>query len=141
MNGRTIGKLAAEAGVNVETVRFYQRKGLLGRPRPPQIGWRQYSERDVTVIRYIKQAQQLGFSLAEVKSLASKLDEGKVFCEAFRQALTDKVREIDEEVRRLNSVKESLELALGQCRVRTEEGDCPIANNCGPSTAQVPFKV
>ncbi|HKV39472.1 MAG TPA: MerR family transcriptional regulator [Blastocatellia bacterium] len=133
MNGRTISRLAAEAGVNVETIRFYQKKGLVRLPAAPKSGWRQYSVGDVWAVRYIRQARELGFSLTEVKHLVKRLGEGKAFCNAFREALDQKIRQVNEEILRLTGLKESLDLALHQCEARTEAGDCPIANNCGNS--------
>lgn len=72
----TIGALAKKAGVNVETIRFYQRRGLLIQPAKPFMGVRHYTERDVQRVRFIKQGQKLGFTLAEVSELLS-LEDGQ----------------------------------------------------------------
>ena len=72
----TIGVLAKRAGVNVETIRFYQRRGLLTEPDRPLKGVRRYAERDVQRVRFIKQGQKLGFSLDELTELLS-LEDGQ----------------------------------------------------------------
>ncbi len=80
---RTIGKLAKEAGVGVETVRFYERKGLIDQPVTGE-GYRDYGDETLAAVRYIKIAQKMGFSLADVAKLRGKLREGPGFCEAVR---------------------------------------------------------
>ena len=67
----TIGQLAAEAGVNVETVRYYQRRKLMPEPARPQGGTRRYNETDAERLRFIKRAQVMGFALVDVESLLS----------------------------------------------------------------------
>jgi len=77
---RTIGRLAEEAGVNVETIRFYERSGLLRQPKAPVSGWRVYDGSAVWIIHYIKLGRQLGFTLAELKALLANVGTGKRFC-------------------------------------------------------------
>ena len=87
----TIGVLAEAAGVNVETIRFYQRKGLMQEPDRPLGGIRRYGEADMARVRFIKSAQRLGFSLDEIADLL-KLEDGSQCNEAREQAerkLTD----------------------------------------------------
>ncbi|MGH1348782.1 MAG: MerR family transcriptional regulator [Nannocystales bacterium] len=67
--GRTIGRLAVEAGVNVETIRFYERRGLIRQPESPTSGWRRYGEEVLRRIRFITRAQQLGSSLDDVEEM------------------------------------------------------------------------
>mgnify|MGYP000673699022 CR=1 FL=1 len=69
----TIGKLAKEAGVGVETVRFYERKGLIQKPQKRESGFRTYSQEEVSRIRFIRRAQELGFTLREVKELVKEV--------------------------------------------------------------------
>ena len=74
MRGLTIGRVARQAGVGVETVRFYERRGLIDEPPRRQSGYRQFPEETVRRIRFIKRAQELGFSLREIKELLALLD-------------------------------------------------------------------
>lgn len=115
MTGLTIGKLARKAGVGVETIRFYERKRLLARPRRPERGFRIYPDDAVQRIRFIRQAQDLGFTLREIHDLLSLrpdpyVDCGKVFERASRK-LQDVVSKID----RLQTIRRALETVLAAC--------------------------
>jgi MerR family mercuric resistance operon transcriptional regulator len=83
---RTIGRLAKEAGVHVETIRFYERRGLLRQPKSPASGWRVYDLSAVWILHYIKLGRQLGFTLSELKTLLANVDSGKMFCKSVQQA-------------------------------------------------------
>jgi MerR family copper efflux transcriptional regulator len=126
MNKRTIGRLAEEAGVSVETIRFYERSGLLRRPPASGSGWRVYGDDAVWAVRYTRLAQKLGFSLAEIKRLGSELKQSGNFCGNFREALEKKLEETVEEVERLTSIKVELERTLASCRAKSGRGECPI---------------
>ena len=87
---RTIGKAAAEVVISVETIRFYERTGLIARPRTID-GPRHYDELLVARLRYIKIAQQLGLTLKEIAALIPAIDEGKKFCSSLRVTVENKV--------------------------------------------------
>jgi len=127
---RTIGRLAKEAGVNVETIRFYERRGLLRKPRQPPSGWRVYDESAVWVIHYIRLARQLGFTLKEVRRVMGNLGRGRSFCLSVQQAYQDKIRMIGEKITQLKAARRELNKALVACRKRSLTGDCPIAQRC-----------
>lgn len=103
----TIGKLAQMAGVGVETVRFYQRKELL---REPDTGGsvRTYNEEDAQRIIFIKKAQELGFSLAEVKELLELNTKPRVTCGTVKKKTLDKIEEIDQKIADLQKMRTSL---------------------------------
>lgn len=127
MNRFTIGRLASEAGVTVETVRYYERRGLLARPpRPGGTGYREYSARDLAIIQHIKAGKTLGFQLREMRSLIPLLGQGPQFCDAFRDSLRRKLTAVREEQQRLRRVEKDLEEALGACMQRRRTADCPI---------------
>jgi MerR family mercuric resistance operon transcriptional regulator len=126
MKRRTIGVLAKEAGVGVETIRFYERVGLLRRPPQPEGGWREYGEESVAAVKYIRLAQRLGFSLGEVKQLGRTLLGGGNFCRDFRSAVQDKLHVTESEIQRLTAVKEELERTLFSCLAKSDEGQCPV---------------
>jgi DNA-binding transcriptional MerR regulator len=130
--GRTIGRLAEEAGVGVETVRFYQRRGLLPLPAAPRQGFRRYGDDVLWRLRYIKQARELGFSLAEIAALQADLPGGPSFCAAFRQAVEAKIAALDAEAERLARQRAALSEVLAQCRVSSAAGRCPIVANSIP---------
>jgi len=110
----TIGKLAQMAGVGVETVRFYQRKELLREPHAAG-SIRTYNEEDAQRIIFIKKAQELGFSLAEVKELLELNTKPRVTCGTVKKKTVDKIIEIDEKIKDLQKIKKSLEKLACAC--------------------------
>lgn len=127
MSRRTIGTLAREAGVNVETIRFYERRGLLKRPATPKEGWREYGETDLWAVCYIRQAQKLGFTLQEIKKLRLSFEDRGAFCRGLHDALGLKLRQTDEEIRRLTAIKEEIERTLFGCLAHVDRGACGVA--------------
>jgi DNA-binding transcriptional MerR regulator len=126
MKARTIGELAREAEVNVETIRFYEREGLLKRPPRPPNGWRVYGEEAVWTVKYIRLAQKMGFSLGNVRELGRRLFDGGNFCRDFRGTLEKKLGETDREIARLTAVKSEIERTLASCQAKSGLGECPI---------------
>jgi MerR family mercuric resistance operon transcriptional regulator len=122
MNNLTIGTLAIAAGVGVETVRFYQRKGLVAEPARAG-GIRRYDARDVDRIRFIKQAQAAGFTLAEIGELIA-LDAGEDRARA-RQLAVKRLAELDRRIDELNSARSSLARLAKECS-EGSAGPCPI---------------
>ena len=120
----TIGRLARQAGVNVETVRYYQRRGLLEEPRRPAGGIRRYGEAHARRLRFIKQAQGLGFSLEEVKDLLA-LEDGRHCREAERLGSL-KLAAVRERLARLRHVERALASLVGQCHCNRGTVSCPL---------------
>ncbi len=114
MEKLTIGKLAEMAGVGVETVRFYQRKELLREPKI-QSGFRTYNEEDAQRILFIKRAQDLGFTLNEVKELLELNTKPRMTCGTVKIKTTAKIKEIEEKIADLNRMKASLEKLACAC--------------------------
>lgn len=110
----TIGKLAEMAGVGIETVRFYQRKDLLRVPKASS-GFRTYCEEDAQRIVFIKRAQDLGFTLIEVKELLELNTKPRATCGTVKIKTTAKIKEIDEKIADLNRMKASLEKLACAC--------------------------
>jgi len=127
MSRRTIGKLAKEANVNVETIRFYERRGLLKRPAQPDNGWREYGDTALWAVCYIRQAQKLGFSLKEIKKLRMNFEDRGTFCRSLHEALAAKLRETDEEIVRLTQMKEDIQKTLMGCLSYSVQGECAVA--------------
>lgn len=114
MEKLTIGKLAELAGVGVETVRFYQRKELLREPKLTT-GFRTYSEEDAQRIVFIKKAQELGFTLIEVKELLELNTKPRMTCGTVKTKTTAKIKEIEEKISDLQRMKSSLEKLANAC--------------------------
>jgi MerR family transcriptional regulator, mercuric resistance operon regulatory protein len=120
----TIGALAKKAGVNIETIRFYQRRGLLVEPEKPLGGIRHYTESYVRRVRFIKQGQKLGFSLDEIVELLS-LEDGQHCCEAQEIALK-KLILIRERIESLRTMETALSELVESCAGNTGSVTCPI---------------
>ena len=120
----TIGTLARQGGVNVETIRYYQRRGLLREPTKPRSGFRQYTSDTVKRVRFIKRAQALGFTLEEVTGLLA-LDERKA-CSETRGIAAHKLELIEEKIADLSKIKKALSRLVRACDVSSVGAPCPI---------------
>ncbi|WP_281806778.1 MerR family transcriptional regulator [Methylocystis echinoides] len=120
----TIGRLAETAGVGVETIRYYQRRGLLDEPRKPFRGHRHYPADMAKRIRFIKRAQALGFTLEEIASLLRL--EGADCCSDTRELAAHKVALIEGKSLDLAAMRDALAALVGQCETGQTEGFCPI---------------
>lgn len=123
----TIGELAKSAGVNVETIRFYQRRGLLTEPKRPMGGIRHYEEADSARIRFIKSAQKLGFNLDEIIILLT-LDDGTQ-CQKASKIAQQKLIEIQSKIAELQRMENSLSQLIGECRKGNGKICCPIISS------------
>jgi len=119
----TIGVLAREAGVGVETVRYYQRIGLLNEPPKPLSGYRTYKQQDVDQIRFIQRAKTLGFSLAEVAAI---LKLGSESCNETRTLAADKLTDVRAKIRDLSELAATLESLISSCDQNIHNENCPI---------------
>lgn len=126
MPSLTIGKLAKEADVNVETVRYYERRGLIARPRERRGAYRVYPQDVVTRIRGIKRAQSLGFTLEEIKELLGLQIDEKARCQDVLQQARGKISEIDGKLKVLRAVKRELEKLASACQAELPVYECPI---------------
>jgi MerR family transcriptional regulator, mercuric resistance operon regulatory protein len=120
----TIGTLARQGGVNVETIRYYQRRGLLQEPAKPRGGFRRYSPDTVKRIRFIKRAQALGFTLEEITGLLV-LDERKA-CRETRGIAAHKLELIQEKIADLTKMREALSRLVWACDTSSSGAPCPI---------------
>ena len=122
----TIGKLASASGVNVETVRFYERKGILKQPKK-QGAFRYYSEDYINRIRFVKRSQELGFTLKESKELLDLKINNQSKCRDVLSKTEEKIQEINLKINDLKKMKKSLK-SLASCCVDTNQplSDCPI---------------
>ena len=116
--------------MNVETIRFYERRGLLRQPKMPDSGWRVYDDSAVWVIHYIKLARQLGFTLAEIKNVMGKLGGGKTFCVSVQRAYEEKIQLIGRKIDQLRTARRELRKALAACLKRSATGNCLMAQRC-----------
>lgn len=122
----TIGKVAKQTGVGIETIRFYERNGLINDPPRRASGYRQYPSDTVERIRFIKQAKELGFTLAEVEELLSlKVSPGKTCADVKRKA-DQKMSDVEAKIKQLGQIRRALQALTKQCTGRGPTSDCPI---------------
>ncbi len=126
MRGLRIGEVARAAGVGVETVRFYERKGLVEQPRRPMHGIRSYPAATVERIRFIRQAQGLGFSLAEIAELLDLTQEPGADCSAVRRRAIAKLEDVRAKRRLLERMETILEDLVEACPNAGGLDGCPI---------------
>lgn len=124
----TIGRLARAAGVHVETIRYYQRRGLIAEPRRPSRGVRRYAPEAQTRLRFIRRAQDLGFTLDEVKGLL-KLGETPN-CRGARALAAAKLQAVESRIQDLARMRESLRSLIRRCDAGSEQL-CPIIEELG----------
>ena len=120
----TIGILAKRGGVNVETIRYYQRRGLLQEPSKPRGGFRQYPLDSVKRVHFIKRAQSLGFTLEEIVGLLG-LDERKA-CMETREIASQKLTLIEQKIFDLSKMKKALARLVRACDASSAGEPCPI---------------
>src|SRR5258708_37101361 len=126
MASLTTGELAKRGGVNLESIRFFERQGLLPRPPRTHSGYRQFSEDSVRRVRFIKRAQELGFSLREIGELLDLRSHPESACPDVRSHADAKVVDIDRKVRELRAIRTELVRLSKAWGGRTQAHCCPI---------------
>ncbi|RUL83551.1 MerR family transcriptional regulator [Tautonia sociabilis] len=123
------GELAKQAGVNVETLRFYERKGLLPEPPRRESGYREYPEESVRLIRFIKRAQELGFSLGEIQELLALRVRPGTTCAEVRGRTGRKLADVRQKIADLKAIERALTKLAASCSGRGPVNHCPILEN------------
>jgi MerR family transcriptional regulator, copper efflux regulator len=126
MDGLTIGEVAAQAEVHIETLRYYERRGLVERPPRSASNYRLYPEEAVRRVRFIKRAQELGFSLKDIKELLSLRAAPEAGCHEVRAHADAKIRDIEDKIDTLTAMKHALSTLVMECSGEGPLSDCPI---------------
>ena len=126
MKNLTIGQLAKKTQLNVETIRYYERRGLVPEPPRSDSGYRQYSQNAVARLQFIKSAKELGFSLKEIMELLSLRVDPDTTCADVKKLAEAKIADIEERVRALQDMKRALLKLKAECSGRGPVGECPI---------------
>jgi MerR family mercuric resistance operon transcriptional regulator len=126
MTTLTIGKAARAAGVNVETIRFYERRGLIQQPPKPYDGYRLYAAETVSRIRFIRRAQEIGFSLREIEELLSLKADPAADCGDVRERARAKVAAVNDKIAELERVRAALHEVIAACPGRGALRACSI---------------
>ena len=125
----TIGMLAKRAAVNVETIRYYERRGLIQQPAKPAQGYRLYPAATQQRLLFIKRAQELGFSLEEVANLLSL---GEANCQQVQNMAEEKIIKVRAKISDLLRMETVLDTLLNQCRNNPDSSPCPIVDSLLP---------
>ena len=126
MAGLTIGQVAKQAGVGVETVRFYEREGLIEEPPRRPSGYRQYDSDVVRRVRFIRHARELGFTLREIKELLELRIEPDCHCDKVLALAKAKIDDIEQRIRKLQKMKRALSALVRNCEQGRPSDACPI---------------
>ncbi len=126
MSAITIGKLAKENDVNVETIRFYERKGIMPKPYRSTSGYRLYSDDDLKRLHFILLAKKHGFTLSEIKDLLELRVDPFSTCEEVKTRADQKIMVIEEKIAELQSMKRALTVLASNCHGDGPAGECPI---------------
>jgi DNA-binding transcriptional MerR regulator len=122
---RTI-ELARSAGVKPPTLRYYERRGLLPTPARTGSGYRSYGPDAVRIVRFVKRAQQLGFTLAEVATLLELAAGGPDPCSEAQAVATAKIADLDSKIVQLTAMRAALHRLLDTCASPRDDRDCPL---------------
>ena len=126
MKNYTIGQMADKVGVNIQTIRFYERKGIIPKPERKPSGYRLFSDEDVKRLNFIHLSKGHGFSLQEIKELLDLRIDSKSSCDEVRALAEKKVEMMDVKIKELQSMKSALLKLVVTCRNRDYSSECPI---------------
>lgn len=121
-----IGEVASRANVNKETVRYYEKRKLIPKPDRRRSGYRIFTKRHIDQIKFIKRAQELGFTLSEIKELLELRMDEKSTCSEIKQEAQEKYQDVIEKIEDLQRIKATLIDLIDSCAGEGPKGDCPI---------------
>ena len=126
MKPLTIGRLAQQVGINLETVRFYERQGLLPKPPRSPSGYRLFPAEATRRLKFIKRAQELGFSLSEIRELLALRMSPRTTSTEIRKRTEAKITDIERKIKSLDSMRKSLVKLARSCGGCSPLSECPI---------------
>ena len=141
MDGFTIGQVAKQANVNIETLRYYERRRLIPRPGRTVSNYRVYSSENLRRVKFIKQAQGLGFSLKEIKKLLALRATPRAGCADVRTYAAHKIEDIEGKIRSLARMRKTLERLIAECSGDGPVTQCPILESLDSESSTVGQKV
>jgi Hg(II)-responsive transcriptional regulator len=119
-------EVAAQAQVNTQTLRYYERRGLLPEPERTASGYRAYSVDAVRLVRFVKRAQQLGFTLNDIEELLHLAGGGPASCEAAKTMARTRIADLERRIQELAGMRDALVRLVDTCERPRKERDCPL---------------
>lgn len=126
MESLTIGQVAKQAGVGIETVRYYERRELIDPPPRKSSGYRQYPKDTVKRIKFILRSKELGFSLKEISDLLSLKVDPSGKCSDVKKRADNKISDIEDKIRTLKKMEKALKRLVALCGEKGPASECPI---------------
>ena len=126
-----IGEVAGRVGIGIETIRYYEREGLLATPKRRPSGYREYEESAIARLQFIRRTKELGFSLDEIKQLLGLWFNTSTRCVHVRERAASKIADIEDKIRSLQSMKRSLRKLIAECETRNSLDECPLLEGLG----------
>src|SRR6266852_308449 len=126
MKAQRIGEAARRVGCTVETVRFYERRGLLAQPARKPSGYRLYAEEDIARLQFIRKAKKLGFTLKEIKELLTLRPDPVGACPDVQHWVETKIADIQARIRALQGMQKVLGKLVTSCKGRAKTSKCPV---------------
>jgi len=134
------GEVAASAGVNAQTLRYYERRGLLREPPRRDSGYRAYTSETVKLVRFIKRAQGLGFTLDEVEMLLHLAEGGPASCDAVKVLAEEKLGDLETRMESLRSMHDALEQLIATCDRPKRHRECPLIEALAAQSELAPVR-
>ena len=128
-------EVAAQAHVNAQTLRYYERRGLLPKPERSNSGYRTYTPEAVRVVRFVKRAQQLGFTLDEIAELLHLAQGGPTSCEEAKTMAHTRITDLQHRIEELAGIRDALTRLVDTCDQPRAERDCPILQDLKTAAA------
>jgi DNA-binding transcriptional MerR regulator len=128
--------VAEEAGVNTQTLRYYERRGLLPEPQRSRSGYRAYTTDAVRIIRFIKRAQRLGFTLDDIEELLHLAGGGPDHCDAVRVMAGGRIADLDRRIGELTTMRQALDQLVLTCEQPRDRRECPILRDIADNTTR-----
>lgn len=126
MLGLTIGKAAKEAGISVEALRFYERRGLIPEPARNHAGYRQYLPETIKRLHFIRRAKEVGFTLKDIEELLQISANPDSACLDIKRRAQRKIEEADRKIQDLQKIRDALESLTRDCETSANTSECPL---------------